>query len=287
MTNYPERMSHTSQTHPVLYLCECNKDSLRIQRQKLQYATQSETDILCDWANNNKYDNNNENVNKNAHVVPDFAKEKMPSKKVSHPQWKEVKLSGNLITDDSVGTLEGLVGLEVLEDYDGRLVTTTKPSKKKKQKQDKRKSTETHTNGHNDSEDESLPPPTKKSKKEGKKKEVTEESEPGQFVRAPNVVSDEEVDAEEEEVVDLPEWQQFGLHELLLKALKENGFTKPTQIQSLTLPAAVMGRRDILGAAETGSGKTLAFGLPILNGILELKKNLDDNPNYKLRKGGE
>lgn len=34
-----------------------------------------------------------------------------------------------------------------------------------------------------------------------------------------------------------------------------------------------MGRKDILGAAETGSGKTLAFGIPILNGIMELKKN--------------
>lgn len=34
----------------------------------------------------------------------------------------------------------------------------------------------------------------------------------------------------------------------------------------------VLGRRDILGAAETGSGKTLAFGLPILTGILKMKE---------------
>jgi superfamily II DNA/RNA helicase len=33
----------------------------------------------------------------------------------------------------------------------------------------------------------------------------------------------------------------------------------------------VLGRRDILGAAETGSGKTLAFGIPILHRILEDK----------------
>lgn len=30
-----------------------------------------------------------------------------------------------------------------------------------------------------------------------------------------------------------------------------------------------------MGAAETGSGKTLAFGLPILNGILRMKENLE------------
>lgn len=35
---------------------------------------------------------------------------------------------------------------------------------------------------------------------------------------------------------------------------------------------SIIGRRDILGAAETGSGKTLAFGLPILSGIMKLKE---------------
>lgn len=36
----------------------------------------------------------------------------------------------------------------------------------------------------------------------------------------------------------------------------------------------MLGRKDILGAAETGSGKTLAFGIPILNGILNLKSGI-------------
>lgn len=49
------------------------------------------------------------------------------------------------------------------------------------------------------------------------------------------------------------------------------GFQSPTEIQSLVLPAAIMGKKDILGAAETGSGKTLAFGIPVLTGIMELK----------------
>uniref|UniRef100_A0A1B0GME8 ATP-dependent RNA helicase n=1 Tax=Phlebotomus papatasi TaxID=29031 RepID=A0A1B0GME8_PHLPP len=85
-------------------------------------------------------------------------------------------------------------------------------------------------------------------------------------------------------VEDLDEWHSFGLKEPLMQAIAENGFRKPTEIQSLTLPAALMGRRDILGAAETGSGKTLAFGLPILNGILELKEREVDDPGVKLRK---
>lgn len=33
----------------------------------------------------------------------------------------------------------------------------------------------------------------------------------------------------------------------------------------------LLGKKDILGAAETGSGKTLAFGLPILSAIYETK----------------
>lgn len=38
------------------------------------------------------------------------------------------------------------------------------------------------------------------------------------------------------------------------------------------LPAAMKGRKDVVGAAETGSGKTLAFGIPILYGIMKDKE---------------
>lgn len=67
-------------------------------------------------------------------------------------------------------------------------------------------------------------------------------------------------------------WTSLGVPSIILKALKEQNFETPTEIQTLTLPPAILGRRDILGAAETGSGKTLAFGIPIINGICELKK---------------
>ncbi|XP_041968399.1 ATP-dependent RNA helicase DDX24 [Aricia agestis] len=71
---------------------------------------------------------------------------------------------------------------------------------------------------------------------------------------------------------DMLSWAEFKLPDEIMRALTELGFTKPTKIQQLSLPAAIHGRRDILGAAETGSGKTLAFGLPILTGIMKLKE---------------
>lgn len=58
--------------------------------------------------------------------------------------------------------------------------------------------------------------------------------------------------------------------------MKDQQFYIPTHIQALTLPPAILGHRDILGAAETGSGKTLAFGIPIINGILQLKNKESD-----------
>lgn len=40
--------------------------------------------------------------------------------------WKDVKLTGTLLTDDSVGMLEGLIGLEVLEGYDKSMIQKVK-----------------------------------------------------------------------------------------------------------------------------------------------------------------
>lgn len=67
-------------------------------------------------------------------------------------------------------------------------------------------------------------------------------------------------------------WSSMGVPTIVIKALADQNFYAPTSIQAQTLPAAILGRRDILGAAETGSGKTLAFGIPIIKGILDLKK---------------
>ena len=46
-------------------------------------------------------------------------------------------------------------------------------------------------------------------------------------------------------------------------AIKERGWTQPTEIQIESIPHARKGR-DIVGQARTGSGKTAAFGIPLL-----------------------
>jgi len=52
--------------------------------------------------------------------------------------------------------------------------------------------------------------------------------------------------------------------ERILKAIKDMGFTEPTEIQKKSIPLAMHGK-DVIGQSMTGSGKTLAFGAPILH----------------------
>jgi ATP-dependent RNA helicase RhlE len=55
----------------------------------------------------------------------------------------------------------------------------------------------------------------------------------------------------------------FKLNPQLNNAIKEAGYTEPTEIQKLAIPQILAGH-DILGIAQTGTGKTAAFLLPIL-----------------------
>ncbi|MCU4322904.1 DEAD/DEAH box helicase [Acinetobacter schindleri] len=59
----------------------------------------------------------------------------------------------------------------------------------------------------------------------------------------------------------------FPLHESLQQALQALGFTAPTPVQELSIPAALEGK-DLLVSSQTGSGKTAAFLLPTLNGLV-------------------
>jgi ATP-dependent RNA helicase RhlE len=58
-------------------------------------------------------------------------------------------------------------------------------------------------------------------------------------------------------------FEQLGLTEPILKALKKEQYTTPTPIQQQAIPHALDGQ-DILGLAQTGTGKTAAFAIPVL-----------------------
>ena len=67
-------------------------------------------------------------------------------------------------------------------------------------------------------------------------------------------------------------FKALKLSPVLLSAIKRIGFTTPTQIQMDAIPAILDGS-DVLAGAETGSGKTAAFALPLLQTLIEHKKN--------------
>ena len=63
-------------------------------------------------------------------------------------------------------------------------------------------------------------------------------------------------------------FEQFDLDSELLASIKDLGFKKPTSIQELVLPEAMVGK-DILASAPTGTGKTAAFLLPVAQHLLD------------------
>lgn len=61
-------------------------------------------------------------------------------------------------------------------------------------------------------------------------------------------------------------FNQLGLDENLVNALKIQGIVEPTAIQDQAIPVLLAGS-DVLGQSETGTGKTLAYLLPIFQKI--------------------
>lgn len=58
-------------------------------------------------------------------------------------------------------------------------------------------------------------------------------------------------------------WTELKLNPQLLKAVQEEGFEVPTEIQRRVIPLALAGQA-VIGIAQTGTGKTAAYLLPIL-----------------------
>ena len=59
-------------------------------------------------------------------------------------------------------------------------------------------------------------------------------------------------------------FDELGLSEKVLNAVRASGYETPTPIQEQAIPFALQGR-DVLGIAQTGTGKTAAFTLPMLS----------------------
>ncbi len=55
----------------------------------------------------------------------------------------------------------------------------------------------------------------------------------------------------------------LGLSAELLRAVREQGYTQPTPIQTKAIPTILSGG-DVMAAAQTGTGKTAGFTLPLL-----------------------
>src|SRR5688500_9141891 len=62
-------------------------------------------------------------------------------------------------------------------------------------------------------------------------------------------------------------FDELGLQQPLLDAVRDAGYTHPTPIQRQAIPLALKGR-DLMGLAQTGTGKTAAFTLPIVHRLL-------------------
>ncbi len=69
-------------------------------------------------------------------------------------------------------------------------------------------------------------------------------------------------------------FESFGLHEDILRAVKEAGFKEPSPVQKEAIPLVLKGC-DIVAQAQTGTGKTAAFGLPSMSKIDPSKNSVE------------
>jgi superfamily II DNA/RNA helicase len=69
-------------------------------------------------------------------------------------------------------------------------------------------------------------------------------------------------------------FQDLGLPNRILSMITKAGYSEPTEIQGLTIPA-VLASRDVVGISQTGSGKTAAFLLPLLSQFLLKSRQIE------------
>ncbi|WP_333693780.1 DEAD/DEAH box helicase [Flavobacterium sp.] len=62
-------------------------------------------------------------------------------------------------------------------------------------------------------------------------------------------------------------FEQLGLKESLLLAIKDLGFENPSEVQEKAIPVLLESETDLVALAQTGTGKTAAFGFPLIQKI--------------------
>lgn len=73
-------------------------------------------------------------------------------------------------------------------------------------------------------------------------------------------------------------FEDFDLPDVILKGLRDVGFSYCTPIQAQVLPVSLTGR-DVAGQAQTGTGKTAAFLVTIFSRVLGLKNRKNGIPS--------
>ena len=68
-------------------------------------------------------------------------------------------------------------------------------------------------------------------------------------------------------------FESLSLKKPILLALKEQGYSQPTDIQCKAIPPLMAGH-DLLATAQTGTGKTAAFTLPIIHFLNEEQRGI-------------
>ncbi|KPI44667.1 ATP-dependent RNA helicase ded1 [Cyphellophora attinorum] len=75
------------------------------------------------------------------------------------------------------------------------------------------------------------------------------------------------------------DFDNAGLHPVIVENIKLSGYDTPTPIQAYTIPAIGKGY-DVIGTAQTGSGKTAAYLIPALSKLMgKVKKLAAPRPN--------
>jgi ATP-dependent RNA helicase RhlE len=67
----------------------------------------------------------------------------------------------------------------------------------------------------------------------------------------------------------------------ILKALEDENYTSPTEIQAASIPL-ILDRNDVLGSAQTGTGKTAAFAIPIIQHLAKEKEHQQSSHKPKI-----